>query len=111
MKKIIAACGIECSKCDALIATVENDNAKRKEVAEKWSKAYDAKLSIELINCMGCMEEGVHFSHCNECEIRQCAKEMEVNNCSECEEYPCEELEQFFEHVPQCRENLEELRK
>jgi hypothetical protein len=105
MKKLISACGINCAECEARIATIENDNAKRKEVAAKWSKAYDAS-----INCTGCMEDGIKFSHCNECEYRECVVEMGIEHCSECDDYPCEELEQFFEHVPQAKENLEALK-
>lgn len=110
MKKLIAACGINCADCEAREATLANDNEKRKIVAAKWSKAYEAELSIESINCTGCMEEGVKFSHCKDCDYRQCVQEMELNNCAECEEYPCEEMEQFLEHVPEAKANLDELR-
>ncbi len=111
MKKLIAACGINCADCGARQATIDNDDVKRKEVAEQWSKAYETDLSIESINCTGCMEEGVKFAHCKECEIRECVKDMEINNCAECEEYPCEEMEQFLEHVPEAKANLDVLRK
>jgi hypothetical protein len=111
MKKFIAACGINCGDCGARIATINNDDAKRKEVAAQWSKAYEADLDIESINCTGCMEEGVKFAHCNECEYRECVTEMGITNCSECDDYPCEELEQFLEHVPEAKVNLEELRR
>ena len=36
MKKLIAYCGLDCEKCDARIATLNNDNALREKVAELW---------------------------------------------------------------------------
>ena len=111
MEKLIAACGIDCSECEARIATVESDNEKRAEVAEKWSKQYDANLTADSINCMGCMEPGVHFGHCNECEYRSCVSSKGLKNCAECADYPCEIIIQFHGYVPSAKANLEELRK
>ena len=34
MKKLIAYCGLDCEKCDARIATLNNDNALREKVAQ-----------------------------------------------------------------------------
>ncbi len=110
MEKIIAACGIDCSGCECREATLANDNEKRSAVAEKWGKQYDANLSAENINCYGCMEPGMHFNHCNECEYRNCVKSKGLANCSQCADYPCENLEQFFGYVPAAKENLEALR-
>ncbi|MBM4399685.1 MAG: DUF3795 domain-containing protein [Candidatus Cloacimonetes bacterium] len=110
MEKLIAACGIDCSECDARKATLANDNDLRAQVAEKWSKEYGADLTAEHINCMGCMEAGVHFSHCNECDYRACVRGRGLKNCAECEEYPCEMISQFHGYVPSAKANLEELR-
>lgn len=111
MEKLIAACGIDCSECEARQATLANDNEKRAEVAEKWSKQYEADLTAENINCMGCMEPGVHFGHCNECDYRHCVRSKGLKNCSECSDYPCEMIAQFHGYVPAAKANLEELRK
>jgi hypothetical protein len=110
MEKLIAACGIDCSECEARKATLANDNELRAEVAEKWGKQYDANLTAEHINCNGCMEAGVHFSHCNECDYRACVRSKGLTSCADCSDYPCEMLEQFFGFVPKAKENLEALR-
>jgi hypothetical protein len=47
MKKMVAFCGLICTDCKAFIATRENDNAKRKEVAEAWSKAFGREIKPE----------------------------------------------------------------
>jgi hypothetical protein len=110
MEKLIAACGIDCTECDARKATLANDNEMRTTVAEKWSKEYDANLIAENINCMGCMEPGVHFNHCNECDYRACVRSKGLTSCAQCKDYPCELISTFHGYVPSAKANLEELR-
>jgi len=108
---MIAFCGLKCHECGAYIATKENDDKKRKEIAELWSKEYNADLTFKDINCSGCLSEGEGlFSNCNICEIRKCAVEKEVVNCAGCEEYICEKLKRFFSMVPEAKNNLEAFR-
>ncbi len=111
MEKLISACGLDCAQCEARTATLENDNGKRAAVAEKWSQQYGADITAQNINCMGCMEPGVKFNHCNECEYRACVRSKGLKNCSECGDFPCEIISKFFEYVPFAKANLEELRK
>ena len=40
MEKVISCCGINCSGCDARIATLTDDNDLRAKTAEKWSVDY-----------------------------------------------------------------------
>ena len=35
---MIAYCGIDCSKCDAYIATITNDSELKTKTAKDWSK-------------------------------------------------------------------------
>ena len=53
MDRIIACCGIECSKCDAYVATKNNDDVLRKTTAENWSKMFNANLEAKE-NCSKC---------------------------------------------------------
>jgi len=59
MEKIIAFCGIDCAECKAFIATQENSDAKRREVAEEWSKEFGEKINPKDINCDGCLSKGL----------------------------------------------------
>ena len=109
MEKKIAYCGIDCTECEAFIATRRDDDALRAKTAQKWSEQYDANITANDIRCSGCTNaDGIHFSHCNECEIRLCGQEKGIKNCAFCESYPCSNLEKFFGFVPSARENLEE---
>ena len=113
MDKMIAFCGIVCSECPALLATQEDDDSKRKKVAETWSKQYKVDIKPEQINCDGCRSEGKRiFFYCSMCEIRKCGQEKRVENCAYCDEYACEKLTKFFTTMmPAAKTALEEIRK
>ena len=111
MDEIIGRCGITCSECGAFIATKNNDDAKRKEVAEIWSKQYGSEIKSEDIYCDGCISEGgYHFNYCTVCELRKCGVEKGLVNCAHCDEFACEKLEKFFEMVPEAKKTLEGIR-
>jgi hypothetical protein len=111
-EKMIAKCGLVCSDCPAYIATKNNDDTLRDETAKKWSAMFNADIKPSDINCDGCQSEGPRlFQHCNECEIRRCAREREVETCADCPDYSCEKLDAFLAQVPEARKVLEELRK
>jgi hypothetical protein len=111
MGEMIAYCGLECTECPALLATVADDDAKRAEVAAMWSKEFNADIKAEAINCEGCLSEGeVVFSHCHVCEIRKCGMEKGVANCAFCDDYACDKLTEFFAMVPEAQVRLDGLR-
>ena len=111
MEKLIACCGLNCATCDARIATVKNDDELRKVTAEKWKQMYGAAdLTPEMINCTGCREPGVKFSHCNECEIRNCVKAKGYDTCRDCNEMEtCTIVAGVHKYVPEAITNLKNL--
>jgi len=112
MDKMIAFCGLSCSKCPAFIATRKDDDKGREKVAKVWSKEYKCDIKPEDINCDGCLEESDRlFSHCKVCEIRKCGQEKEVKNCAYCDDYACENLIKFFNMAPEAKIALAEIRK
>ena len=112
MKNIIAYCGLVCTECPAFIATKNNDNAKRKETAELWSKQFGHDMKPADINCEGCTPAtGKKIAYCTVCEIRKCGREKKVVNCAYCGDYACEKLDKFFKMAPMCKANLDEVKK
>ena len=112
MNEMTAICGLLCDQCDAFIATRDDNDEKRAEVARLWSKQYNCDIEPADINCLGCTSDSdCHFSHCSICEIRKCAKEKQAVNCAYCDNYACEKLEGFFQVVPDARKNLDAIRK
>jgi hypothetical protein len=111
MTTLIAACGLDCAKCDAYVATQANDLAALEQVAEKWRVEYNAPtITAENILCDGCMSGGRTIGHCSECKIRLCAVERGLPNCAACPDYACDQLTAFFNLVPQAKASLDQLR-
>lgn len=111
MEKLIACCGLDCSVCDARIATIQNDDGLRKDTSEKWQKLYNAPdITPEMINCTGCRVEGVKFSHCLQCEIRKCADAKGYLTCGECLELDsCKIVAGVHQFLPEALQNLKQL--
>ncbi len=111
MENFISCCGLDCSKCEAYIATKNNDDKLRKETAEKWMKLYNSpEIKPESINCLGCRQDGVKLGHCAECKIRICVYEKGYETCGNCSEMEkCELVAQVHKHVPEAILNLKSL--
>ena len=85
MKQLIAYCGLDCEKCDARKATLNNDIALREKVARLWSKLNNTEITPEMINCAGCRVDGVKTPFCDSlCSIRQCALNKKCETCGDC---------------------------
>ena len=123
MDEMIAYCGIICTGCDAFVATQNNDEAKRKEVAALWRKEFNVDVKPEDINCDGCLADSDRLlGHCYVCEIRKCGQEKRVVNCAYCDDYACDKLVKFFQRAgdrlerlfpmaPMFQAKLDEIRK
>jgi len=111
MEKFISCCGINCAECDARIATIKNDDDLRRATSEKWQKLYDApNIAPELINCLGCRQDGVKFAHCFSCEIRKCVNAKNYQTCGDCPEMEsCEIVSCVHKHLPEAITNLKSL--
>jgi hypothetical protein len=108
MNKLIACCGLNCETCEARIATVKDDDQLRKSTVEKWSTMYNSQnLTIDMINCTGCREDGVKYFHCNDCEIRKCVDLKGFNTCGECADIEtCAKVSMIHKYVPEALSNL-----
>jgi len=113
MDKMIAYCGIVCAECPAFEATQKNDDAKRKKVAEMWSKQYKMAVKPEDINCDGCISGSKKLlNYCSICEIRKCGQAKGVKNCAYCDDYACEKLTKWLAMAPpEAKATLEKIRK
>jgi hypothetical protein len=112
MENLIAGCGIDCAKCEARTATLNNDNDLRLKIAEQWRVQYNVPgILPEMINCTGCREAGAKIGHWDECEIRKCATSRNYQTCAECDIMEsCELAGNIFKFDPATLENLKSLR-
>ena len=85
MKDMIGYCGLDCEKCDAYIATVNDDQALREKTAKLWAELNNAPILPEHINCEGCRMNGAKTVFCDSlCGIRKCALNKGVSTCGDC---------------------------
>lgn len=101
-------CGLDCSECEAYIATQANDIETLTILSDKANQQYNLSLTWEESQCDGCTTIGGRkIGYCSQCNVRQCAIEHEVVNCAYCPEYGCATITQFFEMVPKAKTKLD----
>lgn len=108
MRDMIAYCGLDCEKCDAYLATINDDQALREKTAKLWSELNDAPILPEHINCEGCRVDGVKTVYCDSlCGIRQCALKKGVETCGSCREMEkCGDVQMVVSNNPDALKNL-----
>lgn len=94
-KRIIAACGNDCSACPRYIKEPYTKNkAQLAHTAELWYKIgyRDHVVTDKEISCTGCSED-------NWCRYKvvRCTKDRGIENCGQCPEYPCDNIKECFE--------------
>lgn len=110
MKNLIAYCGIDCAKCPAYIAFINDDDNLREKTAKQWSEMFKHDFNKEDINCEGCTKGKIHVYFCgNMCNIRKCAMSKNIENCAFCNDYPCQMLSDFIKDIPEAQENLKNI--
>lgn len=111
MNNLIAACGLDCSQCEAYLATQADDEAAKQTVLEKWSQLY-GPMSIDNITCDGCMVLNArHGGYCADCPVRACSLERSLPNCAVCSDYPCDKIGVFISQDPGVKERLDRMRR
>lgn len=112
----LAACGLECKKCSIYLAHSEKEIAHE---ARDWFVEMgwlEGDVDIEDFMddgpyCLGCHgDRETHWSP--DCWIlRCCVDEKGLDNCSECDKFPCERLEEWAEKDGIYSEGLERLKE
>lgn len=91
-KTYAAVCGLYCEACSWYIATTEEpERLKRLAVRMQFSE--------EDSRCFGCRSDK-RIPYCMKCTMSACAAGRGIDFCSECGEYPCEELKRFQAAMP-----------
>ena len=108
MRQLVAYCGLDCEKCEARIATLNDDDALRTKVAKLWSELNGIDITPEMINCTGCRTEGVKTVYCGSlCEIRKCAMSRNYETCGDCRDIDnCNKVAMVIGNNKEARSNL-----
>lgn len=108
MKKMIGYCGLDCEKCDAYLATINDDQALREKTAKLWAELNQAPILPEHIHRQGCRVDGVKTIFCDKlCAIRQCALKKGMATCGNCADLEsCSTVRAILENDPSALANL-----
>ena len=108
MKKMIGYCGLDCEKCDAYLATINDDQALREKTAKLWAELNQAPILPEHRHCQGCRVDGVKTIFCDKlCAIRQCALKKGMATCGNCADLEsCSTVRAILENDPSALANL-----
>ena len=91
-KALMAPCGLYCGTCGVYIAT-RDGNTKFMAI---MGTLYGTKP--EETQCLGCMQpepSKKQYHHCKVCNIRDCVTSKGYYSCHQCEEWPCNLIEDF----------------
>jgi hypothetical protein len=96
-----ATCGLCCDVCSPFIGS--HEEPKRLE-------AFATRLgwSVEEARCDGCRSHK-RTPYCEACRLCKCAERRGHAFCSECEDYPCPDLQTFQSELPHRAELWENL--
>ena len=106
LKRLIAACGNDCSVCPRYTAhPYEKTETELRHTAELWMKIgyRDHIVTNEEIAWTGCKPE-------NWCryQVVKCCADRGISHCSQCALYPCDNMKECFEVTksfePKCRQ-------
>lgn len=112
MAEMIAYCGLVCTSCPQYIATKNNDDIAREEIAKEIAEKFGLHYKPEEIDCDGCLSSsGRLIGFCNTCEVRKCGINQSVENCTACNDRPCDKLDTFHEFSPGAKASFEALLK
>jgi hypothetical protein len=100
MSENFAYCGLDCSKCDAFIATQAEDSERMKQIAERWNRELGTEFTALDVFCDGCLTQRISGWCQKICLIRPCAEKSGVETCAHCGNYQCENLEKFLSDEP-----------
>ena len=115
MAEIVSYCGLICEGCAIYLATREKDEKKRYEmrveIVDQIREHYSRECKPEdVTDCDGCKAETGRL-YCTNCEIRECARQKNFENCSPCNDYPCEKLTVLFITDAGAKERLDRIRR
>lgn len=93
METILSYCGMRCDLCLAYLPNVTNKPENRQILSDGWHQYFGFRMSPEEIHCHGC-RNCVNLTLDEDCPVRPCVIERELENCAQCEDYICEKLKE-----------------
>ncbi len=93
MDPILTYCGNRCDLCLFYAPNVAQNIPDFRKLSDGFFKYYGFRTPIEPVICDGCMADHPNLLD-TECPVRPCILEKGHENCSQCEQYVCDRLQQ-----------------
>lgn len=87
-KELLAPCGLYCGVCGVYMAHRDNDLKLKEKLARFFG------VPVESLSCKGCLSNEL-AGFCKSCLIRECTRKKTVEGCHECDDFPCDYIENF----------------
>ncbi len=89
LRKMTAPCGLPCFACAVYEGNISQDLAQQ--------IATEVGVKPEEVPCSGCRSENgccfeMPMTNGEGCKTKKCVAEKGLHNCSECDDFPCENL-------------------
>lgn len=65
------------------------------------------RVQLKPAEIMPLFQGGWLIGFCNTCEVRKCGIKKSVENCSTCDEAPCDKLNKFHKFSPDSKASFE----
>lgn len=86
----LTMCGYCCDMCKAFVGNIKKKD-EREILTGYWNRYYGLNIPVENMNCDGCRCKRSNAHRVDDaCPVRACVQSKKLNDCSECENYPCE---------------------
>jgi hypothetical protein len=114
-ENLVAVCGLYCGACEMYRADHDDNEQKSREMLKQFSARF-GKLTLDQLQCDGCLGEGNLTPWCSQCAIRLCPNQKTgVTRCSDCADFPCSRITDFnndgMQHHAEVLENLRCIRQ
>ncbi len=91
----VSPCGLYCGVCGVYYATRDkNEEFMKKLIGFYESKVPTLKLTVEDLQCKGCLSDTVSI-FCRNCNIKSCNQEKGYSGCHQCDDFPCKFIDDF----------------
>ena len=98
----ISPCGLYCGVCAIHIAHRDNNEKLKERLVGLYQGGVPGKgklpggehLTTADIRCQGCLSKDC-FMHCRQCGIRNCTREKGYTGCHQCDQFPCNYIDEF----------------
>lgn len=90
---VLSKCGYRCDLCLAYGPNIEKED-RRRELSDGWFSIYGFRIEPEDIWCDGCVSSQSPKLIDNNCPVRPCVIERNLDNCAHCPDFVCEKHKQ-----------------